>query len=340
MWRIEALDPAGAPDADLLAVHDLVVLLEREALPDVPVPPADHALAEYRRSPAFRQRRWWVSREHGTLVGWAGARWDDLPENRSHCEVDVAVAPAARRAGLGSALLRAAADAAAAWDADLLDLYARVGGPGEPFLRHVGAEFRQVERRSACLVAHVDRALLEGWMRRAGERAPAYSQVGWDGSCPDDLLVAFCAVADVMNTAPRDDLEQDDQHMTPEQWREREAAYDEQGYDHWILCARHEGSGELAGYTELSLPRRWPEMAYQGDTGVWPKHRERGLGRWLKAAMALRLLDERPAVERIETWNAGGNQAMLSINEAMGFAALENWGAWQAPVERVRAALA
>ncbi|MGH9040159.1 MAG: GNAT family N-acetyltransferase [Acidimicrobiia bacterium] len=338
-WSIDALDPATAPEADLLAVHDLIVALEREALPDVPVPPAAHALPEYRRAPSFRHRRWWVSRRGDEVVGWASATWNDLPENRNHCELDVAVAAPVRHQGLGSALLRAAVEAATAWDAPLLDAYARVGGPGEPFLRRVGAELRQLERRSACLTADLDRGMLEDWVRRAGERASAYSLVTWDGTCPDELLEPFCDLMAVMNTAPRDDLDWDDEHMSPERWREREAAYDAQGYDQWVLCARHEGSGEFAGYTEVMLPRLWPEMAYQGDTGVWPKHRDRGLGRWLKAAMALRLLDERPDVDRIETWNAGGNQPMLAINEAMGFAGLENWGAWQVDAAQVRAAL-
>jgi GNAT superfamily N-acetyltransferase len=347
-WRIYALDPGTAPEADLLAVHALVVALEREALPEVPVPPAEHALAGYRREPASRHRRWWVCRHSdfgdtpnpgAEVVGWASCVWNDLPDNRNHCEVDVAVASPVRGRGLGSALFAAVVEAADAWDATLLDVYARVGGPGEPFLRKIGAELRQIERRSACLTADLDRPMLEGWVRRAGERAPTYSLVGWDGRCPDDLLPAVCDLVAVMNTAPRDDLEWDDQHITPEQWREREAASEAQGYDTWRLCARHDGSGELAGFTELSFPRRWPEMAYQGDTGVWPKHRERGLGRWLKAAMALRVLDERRAVERIETWNAGGNQPMLAINESMGFAGLENWGAWQVRIEQAWAAL-
>ncbi|HKY75356.1 MAG TPA: hypothetical protein VJS45_04400, partial [Acidimicrobiia bacterium] len=65
----------------------------------------------------------------------------------------------------------------------------------------------------------------------------------------------------------------------------------------------------------------------------------RGLGRWLKAVNALRLLDERPDVEFIDTWNAGSNEAMLGINVAMGFAPLENWGDWQASTNEVAAAL-
>jgi len=338
-WPIEPVDPTTAPEADLLAVHALVVALELEALPDVPVPPAAHALAEYRREPAFRHRRWWVTREGLEVMGWASAVWNDLPENRNHCEIDVAVAAPVRGRGLGLALFSAVVEAASAWDVSLLDAYARVGGPGEPFLRRIGGERRQIERRSACLTADLDRSMLEAWVRRAGERSAAYSLVAWDGPCPDDLLPAVCDLWAVMNTAPRDDLDWDDEHITPDQWREREAANEAQGYDTWRLCARHDGSGELAGLTELHFPRHWPEMAYQGDTGVWPKHRERGLGRWIKAAMALRVLAERPAVSRIETWNAGGNQPMLSINEAMGFTGLENWGAWQVSVDQARAAL-
>jgi hypothetical protein len=88
------------------------------------------------------------------------------------------------------------------------------------------------------------------------------------------------------------------------------------------------------------LPRTWTRIAWQGDTGVWPKHRERGLGRWLKAVNALRLLDEQPEVEFIDTWNAGSNEAMLAINVAMGFRPLENWGIWQAGTDVVAEALA
>lgn len=340
-WRVDEIDPATASDAELAGVHALDVALEREALPGEPVPPLAHALAEYRREPAYRRRRWWVARDEASeVVGHAAWSWNDLPENRTHSWVHVSVAPWARRQGIGSALFALTVEAAEAQGTTLLDLGSRIGGPGEPFLRRLGAELRLVERRSACRGDEIDRSLLEGWVRRAGERAGGYSLVAWDGPCPDELLAAFCDLKAVMNTAPLENLERDDDRYTPEQWREIESAWDSQGYDWWTLCARHDGSGELAGLTELLFPRRWPEMSYQEDTGVWPKHRNRGLGRWLKATMALRLLAERPAVRRIETWNAGSNEAMLSINVAMGFAALENWGDWQIRTEDARAALA
>lgn len=340
MTPLEILDPATAPDADLAAVHALDVAVERDALPGEPTTPLEQALSEYRRAPVYRHRRWWVVRDGGEVVGWAACAYDDVPDNRTHALVDVKVLPAWRRRGLGSILLGRAVEAARDWDCSILDFSARAGGPSGAFLRAVGAELRLVERRSVWRLDGADRALLEGWVRRAPERAAGYSLVGWDGRCPDELVAAFADLKAVMNTAPLDDLERDDDVFTPERWRAYEASLTEQGFEPWVLCARHDGSGELAGFTELVFPVRWPEMAWQEDTGVWPKHRNRGLGRWLKAAMALRVLDSRPAVRRIETWNAGSNEAMLGINVAMGFEPLENWGDWQAPVERVRERLA
>jgi GNAT superfamily N-acetyltransferase len=249
------------------------------------------------------------------------------------------VAPEARRASLGTALFTLALGATEEWGCTLLDIEARVGGPGAPFLQRLGAELRLVSRRSACRFEDLDRPMLEAWVRRSRERAAGYSIVTWDGPCPEQLIEAYADIKHVMNTAPLESLEREDDRFTPALCRAGEAARLAQGYEWSTVCARHEGSGELVGYTDVLFPRYWPTMAHQEDTGVWPKHRNRGLGRWIKAAMALRVLDERPAVRRIETWNAGSNEAMLNINVAMGFQPLENWGEWQVSTESARAGL-
>ena len=45
-----------------------------------------------------------------------------------------------------------------------------------------------------------------------------------------------------------------------------------------------------------------PELLGQGMTGVFPQYRNRGLGRWLKAAMLDKVLKERPQVKYVRTW--------------------------------------
>jgi mycothiol synthase len=342
LWPVQPFDPATASDGDLAGLHALEVALENEALPGEPVAPLGHTVAELRHVYPFLVRKGWVVR-HGDaaspIAAYATCSYTDVPENRHHAHVTVEVHPAVRGLGIGSALLARAADAARRWDCTVVDFEARVGGPGEPFLRRIGAERRLVERRSRCRTADIDRAVLDGWLRRAGERAAGYSLIAWDGPCPDEILARFLMLKGVMNTAPLEALDWDDEQITAEQWRVKEAAREARGIESWTICARHDDSDELAGYTEVRLPGTWPEIAWQGDTGVWPKHRDRGLGRWLKARMAVRLLDEHPEVRHIETWNAGSNEAMLSINVAMGFRPLENWGDWQAPTEVVAASL-
>ena len=342
LWPVEPIDPVTASDGDLAGLHNLEVALELEALPGEPVAPLAQSVAGHRHERPLVVRKAWVVRQTGTageIVAWASVSHVDVPENRSHAHVWVAVHPEVRGLGLGSTLLTRATETARRWGCTVLDFEARVGGPGEPFLRSIGAELRLIERRSRCRTAEIDREQLEGWVRRAGERAAGYSLVAWDGPCPDELVAAFVALKGVMNTAPLEALEWDDDRLTVEQWREVEATNAARGFELWQVCARHDDSGELAGYTELARLRHWPEMAWQEDTGVWPKHRERGLGRWLKAANALRLLDEHPEVRCVDTWNAGSNEAMLAINVAMGFQPLENWGGWQAGTDVVAEAV-
>ena len=73
----------------------------------------------------------------------------------------------------------------------------------------------------------------------------------------------------------------------------------------------------------------FPDLLQQGDTGVFPEFRGNGLGKWLKAEMALRIMAERAEVTRIRTENASANAPMLAINHAMGFTLHHTNTIWQ-----------
>jgi GNAT superfamily N-acetyltransferase len=83
-----------------------------------------------------------------------------------------------------------------------------------------------------------------------------------------------------------------------------------------------------------------PQTVWQEATAVDPKHRDKGLGRWLKAANVLRLLDERPAARYVETWNAFSNGPMLGINIAMGFEIVNSFAAYQITTSALQERLA
>ncbi|CAN5574114.1 GNAT family N-acetyltransferase [soil metagenome] len=324
---IAAFDPRTADDAVLAAAHHVYVTAEVECDPDGPLTPREELVADWRSRPDFRPSRWWLAVDDEQPVGLAC-----LELNRymlEHAELELDVLAEHRRRGAGTALLSVAADTAAAAAKRSLTAFAQEGSPGGSALRRWGFEHRYVERRSRLLTADLDRALLEGWVKQAEERAGDYELVGWTGSTPDELLAEFAEIQHVMNTAPLDDLDWPDEAFDPERARATDQWLADSGRPLWVLAARHRPSGVLAGYTAIVLHDHRPNYAEQGDTGVDPAHRNRGLGRWLKAVIALRLLDEAPEVAMVDTWNAESNDAMLGINVAMGFRPHTAWGGWQ-----------
>ena len=86
---------------------------------------------------------------------------------------------------------------------------------------------------------------------------------------------------------------------------------------------------KLAGYTQVVWDPENYTVLSQEDTGVVPEHRNRGLGRWLKAAMAEKLLQDLPGAGFILTSNAASNDAMLGINREMGFKLYKTMTTWQ-----------
>jgi len=71
-----------------------------------------------------------------------------------------------------------------------------------------------------------------------------------------------------------------------------------------------------------------PEMINQGNTGVAIDHRNRGLGRWLKAALIKHVLSEMPKVTKIRSENDVTNEPMLNINNQMGFKPIYSESYW------------
>ncbi len=195
------------------------------------------------------------------------------------------------------------------------------GGPGSAAAATVGLTVGQVEHRNRVRTADLPRAVLESWVADAEVGAAGYSLVAIDGPLPEELLETYASLVAVMNDAPFDDLAIEDFVLSADDVRTTGEATARRGTERWTVLARHDATGELAGLTQLFIPAVDSWLVEQGDTGVVRGHRGHGLGRWLKAVNALRLLDERPDVQVVETWNAGSNAHMLAINHAMGFRA-------------------
>jgi GNAT superfamily N-acetyltransferase len=264
------------------------------------------------------------------VIGASRLSWWGNQADRN-AELTVNVARDHRRRGVGTALLRATVRAAAEAGRDMLSLEVVVGSTGEAFVRRFGVECRTVERRSLCRTAETDRDRLAAWV--AAAPTDEYELVHWKGPSPEEWLGELCRVKESINDAPLDDLSMGRIEYDGAIVREFEAGAERRAQQHWVWCAVHRETRRMAGVTEMLVPSNWPVMAYQEDTAVDPAHRRRGIGRWLKAALMLELIESRPATEWVQTWNAGSNASMLGINVAMGFRPAEEWGIWQAPAD-------
>ena len=163
----------------------------------------------------------------------------------------------------------------------------------------------------------VDWSMIQSWMDEGPIRAKQVSLETFVDVPEDDLEQFTDLYTDTWNGAPSDE-ETSRTVFTPEQRRESEKNYREQGKI-WTTMITRESNGDISGLTETWYHPESGHVIEQGLTGVREKYRGRGLGKWLKAAMLLHIRNEYPESKVVETKNAVVNAPMLSINDRMGF---------------------
>lgn len=206
---------------------------------------------------------------------------------------------------------------------------------GDLVAQHLGAK-KGIETHTNQLVfSEVDKALLETWIANAKTSASEFEMGLWRGY-PEEEITAIAKMIEVMNTAPKDNLDIEDFKVDPEVLRQFDVYNKVRNVEFWMLYVRHKPSGELAGYTQTFWDPENAENLMQGDTGVLPKYRGHGLGKWLKAVMIQKVLAERPVVKRIRTGNADSNAPMLAINHALGFKPYIAETVWQLEIQKIK----
>lgn len=202
--------------------------------------------------------------------------------------------------------------------------YTKVGAgteeaSGHAFLKWLGAEAKMTGAENRLKLADVDWAMLERWVAEGRKRSPDTKLEVYDGRLPESMLDEYCPqFSSMLNTMPFEELDHGEIVVTPAMMLEWFARMDFGGRSgHWILTREREGV--ISGITDMFYAPYSPTIVSQGFTGVRPDARGRGLGKWLKAAMAIHIHALYPEAEWFTTDNAGSNAPMLAINTKMGF---------------------
>jgi RimJ/RimL family protein N-acetyltransferase len=201
-------------------------------------------------------------------------------------------------------------------------------------MSQLGGTTAQGGRTQDLKVDQVERNLLRSWQERARERAATFELGVWEGTFPEESLEEVAAMLEAANLQPRGDIDMEDFHFTPDQVREMDANMLARGLEHWTMYARDLDTGEIAGFTDVVWNPNQPDLLNQSGTMVFERYQNRGLGRWLKAAMLEKVLKERPEVTRIHTSNAHSNAPMLHINDELGFQPYVSTTQWQVELDK------
>ncbi len=322
-WKPVAVDVATA-GADFWArYHVFRRLRHKERRPDDPITPDQVVEGEMKREDPYEVHFRFEISKGDQMLSWfsAGATRPGAPgydTNRHLLWADCSVHRDHRRRGIGRS-----------WIPVVLEImdrngYTKLGvGTEEPsghaFLKWLGAEAKLTGAENRLKLAGVDWAMLERWLDEGPKRSPETRFESYDGSLPESMLDDYCPqLSSLLNTMPFEDLDHGEIVVTPEVLLEWFAKMDLSGQvGHWMMT--REPDGTISGITDMYWAPYNPTIVYQGFTGVRDDARGRGLGKWLKAAMAIHLRKLYPQAEWFTTDNASSNAPMLAINTKMGF---------------------
>lgn len=303
----------------------------------------------------FGRDRRYVAREaigawDGTrLVGVADLQWEQDDEATTAFSVAFGVIADRRREGIGTALLHALEKRARDVGRPtvvLMASHAFDDGSGErvrppqgdaslpvtlPAVRFAlthGYSLGQLDRMSVLEVTGRDAEFRE--RRDAASRDDGYRIVLWRDHAPDELVDALAAAHQRMSVdAPAGAISFEEELWDAARVRADEAQSLAAGRVA-LAAAAVTGDGEVAGYTQLTLPPG-KTAVYQDDTLVLGPHRGHGLGLRMKLANLVALAETAPDRRRVYTWNADENAHMLAINLALGFTPIAIESSWQRP---------
>lgn len=339
-YRIEHYTPLSIDDAVLVerTAHSNRLLLEE--LPDDPPLIPEDSIKRMRSLPPNLRVHFWLLWYQNRIAGQAYLDWEELESNKHLAFVDVTLEPELRQRGIGSEMLALAVDRALGSGKSIMRAESTARLPaGRFFLEALGFRPGLAAHINQLDLKLLDRGQMERWLAVGQDQAGDYRIETWRGPVPDPELVEFARVVNVMNSEPRGDLDVEDTLSTPEMIRDEEAFLFANGSRRLISVARHLPSAALVGFTALSWNPKRAAVVWQHGTGVDDSHRNRGLGRWLKAANMVALLSANAAARFVRTGNADSNAPMLAINRRMGFAPLTAEIAWQGEALKLAAVL-
>ena len=296
--EIEEVDARVAADDVLARFHALEVDCHAELQPGEPPRSRAEAVAYYRHQPTTHTSCHWLAEGGAASLHVHGP---------TAAFLNLLVAPARRRRGVGSSLLGRVLQRARELDVQALrSSYTTPSGAA--FAAHVGAVAED----------RIVRSLLDLRTTELPEpRIPdGFRLVTWLGRVPDEYLETYVEARAAMNDAPAPEgLDFPD--STAEKVRASEESLRQRDREMRLTVAVDE-QGVIAAFTELRVSAG-STLGFTDDTGTIAARRGLGLARAVKLESLRRLRADHPEIEVVSTSNAEENTVMRRLNASLGF---------------------
>jgi GNAT superfamily N-acetyltransferase len=326
------LDPAGPDQRDVDGAVALQAAAQLVDAPEYPTPIVSAFRANLRYGWEDNAPDTAVLRDgRGRVIGLLEVslpKWDNKHLGGVHVIVD----PLLRRRGMGKFLADAGVRHVIRAGRRLVTAFTNDDEASAALCRSFGLKpaFEAIERRQDLLEVDWDRVDRE--YANAQVYAADYELLRFGARTPEEIMPQVIDMVAAINDAPTDDLDIEDEVFSPERIRAFEDAMIARGQRWRRVIARHTGTGELAGHTNVGVAIEMPGYGWNGDTSVVRAHRGHRLGLLLKAEMMRWLREEEPQLRWIVTGNAAANKHMIHNNELLGYRVLRKQIGWQRSV--------
>jgi mycothiol synthase len=340
-WKQVEVDVKNASPDFWARYHAYRRLRHEESRPDDPLTPDEIVEKEIKRDDPFEYHlRYEISRD-GLMLSWFGAGgskpdspgWDT---NKHILWADCWVRREHRRHGIASSWIPLVLEIMERHSQTTLSMGTEEES-GHAFLKWLSAESKFTGAENRLKLADVDWKMMRRWVEEGQRRSPETRLEVYDGRVPKSMWEEYSIeLSTMLNSMPWEDLDHGDIVINPDvmaHWYERN---EEAGRQNHVILAR-EPDGVISGITDMLYATYSPTIVHQGFTGVRASARGRGLGKWLKAAMAIRIHELYPQAQWFSTDNAGSNAPMLAINRKMGFKEFRVGSEYQISRERLAA---
>jgi GNAT superfamily N-acetyltransferase len=339
----QQVDLRFASDHEYECLSTFNNILNHEYFPDDPPTPLEEFVQDWKNIPALI--------EHQAYLGWDLTRTQIIAfgvifirhtgDNQHVAQFRVEVLPDFRRQGLGRHTLKLLLAFAKEHKRTLLLAWTndRVSA-ATLFLERMGARRGLEGRVNQLKVSELDWELIQRWSKQSEHLGSEFDMGLWEEVFPEDRMEEIAALMQKLaNDQPRDNLELEDEKITPDFIRQIQQNMLAAGEKIWTLYIVDPKNQKLVGWTQVYWNPNRPMILNQGFTAVDNTYRNKGLGRSLKAEMMKKILEEKPQVEFIRTRNANSNAPMLKINNEMGFKPYNSITAWQVNTDQVESYL-